>query len=56
MRTRATRQAVEKRDAPASRFLGPHDPPVFGGVALVLPIMRPLGRLMGLEKWLTTAE
>ena len=31
-------------------------PPVLGGVALVLPLMRPFGRLRGLEKWLTTAE
>ena len=33
MRTIATRHAVEKRDAEAHLFSGPHDPPLFGGVA-----------------------
>ena len=46
MRTIATRHAVEKRDAEAHLFSGPHDPPLLGGVAIVLLDMRPLGRRM----------
>ena len=32
------------------------DPPLLGGVALVLAIMRPLGRGRAFSNWLTTAE
>ena len=39
MMTRATRHAVEKRDVQAHLFSGPHDPPLFGGVALVLAFL-----------------
>ncbi len=31
-------------------------PHFWGGVALVLAIMRPLGRMMAFSNWLTTAE
>ena len=48
MRTRATSHAGQKRDAEAHLFLGPHDPPGLGGVALVLfifPRLKREGRL-----------
>ena len=50
MRTIATRHAVEKRDAEAHLFSGPHDPPLLGGVAIVLLIMRPFGTQDGVFK------
>ena len=45
------------RAMPLSGAIQGHMTTLFGGgVALVLPLMRPLGRLRGLSNWITTAE
>ena len=56
MRTIATSHAGEKRDATAHLFLGPHAPPLFGGVAIVPDLHAAPGTLEGLFKMANHSE
>ena len=50
MRTIATRHEVEKGHVTNASFSGPHDPPLFGGVAIVPDLHAAPGTREGLFK------